>query len=102
MIEYTVKVYDDHTEWYHNNLLDRAGAPAVEWKAGPKFIKGAKEYWQNGKRHRVDGPAMITENGDEFWFFEGMLHRKDGPAVRYADGRLEYWNHGERILEDGD
>jgi hypothetical protein len=29
------------------------------------------------------------------------LHREDGPAVEWADGRREWWLHGERHREDG-
>jgi hypothetical protein len=34
---------------------------------------GREEYYQNGKRHRIDGPAVI-----------------------YSDGRTEYWINDKR------
>ena len=46
MIEYTVKVYKDRTEWF----LD-------------------------GERHREDGPAREYVSGNNYWFLNGNLHR---------------------------
>ena len=43
MIEYTVKVYDNGSKWWH----------------------------LNGKRHREDGPAVEWADGDKFWFLNG-------------------------------
>jgi len=65
MQEYTVRVYDDVTEWY-----------------------------QNGKLHRTDGPAVVYADGDKFWHQNGKLHRTDGPAVECSDGYVEYWENG--------
>ena len=42
MIEYTVKVYTNRTDWY-----------------------------LNGKRHREDGPAIELSNGDKYWYING-------------------------------
>ena len=43
MIEYTVKVSEDKTEWF-----------------------------LNGKYHRVDGPAIEYANGYKCWFLNGI------------------------------
>ena len=37
MIEYTVKVYDDRTEWYLNGQRHRTDGPAIEWPDGHKY-----------------------------------------------------------------
>ena len=29
----------------------------------------------------------------------GQLHRDDGPAVEYPDGRKEWWLHGKQVDE---
>ena len=47
---------------------------------------GDKEWWLNGKLHRVDGPAIVCANGSKHWFLNGKVHRPDGPATEYADG----------------
>lgn len=33
--------------------------------------------------HCEDGPALVTGEGSEHWYYNGMLHRADGPAVIY-------------------
>ncbi|HEV2946792.1 MAG TPA: hypothetical protein VGX70_05415 [Gemmataceae bacterium] len=33
----------------------------------------------------------------KFWFRYGKLHRDDGPAVEYADGRAEWWRNDRRL-----
>ena len=38
-------------------------------------------WFDNGLRHRIDGPAEILHNGREIWYTYGKLHRNDGPAV---------------------
>jgi hypothetical protein len=42
--------------------------PAVECPSGHR------EYYFNGKRHRVDGPAIEYANGDRAWYEEGKQH----------------------------
>jgi len=33
----------------------------------------------------------------KLWFHYGKLHRDDGPAVEYADGRTEWWRNDRRL-----
>lgn len=59
------------------------------------------EYWyQNGQLHRKDGPAVI-ENGHQFWYQHGQLHRDDGPAIIMASGTKEWHRLGLCHREDG-
>jgi len=55
---------------------------------------GNKEWYLNGKYHRVDGPAIIGADGSKFWHLNGESHRVDGPAVELADGSKEWWVDG--------
>ncbi len=79
MQEYTVRVYNDRTEWYQNY--------------------GAKSWWQKDLLHRLDGPAIEWATGDKEWFQNGQLHRLDGPAVELADGYNEWYIEGEELTE---
>ena len=45
--------------------------------------------------------VMETENGVTKWFKNGVLHREDGPAVQYPDGR-QYWYCKYHINAKGD
>jgi hypothetical protein len=59
--------------------------------------------WRNsdGKRHRKDGPAIEFADGGKHWYVDGKRHRKDGPAIEYANGTKEWWLDGKRHREDG-
>lgn len=44
-------------------------------------------YFENGKWHREDGPALHWQNRGYFWYKHGVRHREDGPAaIRFAVG----------------
>ncbi len=65
---------------YHND-----NGPAVIW------TNGDKEWYMNGIRHRIDGPAIEWEIECYVeWWFNGELHREDGPAVEAQNG-LKLW-----------
>ena len=52
-----------------------------------KNFNGNKEWYQNNKLHRLDGPAIENVDGTKEWYYHGLRHREDGPAVEYANGR---------------
>jgi hypothetical protein len=59
------------------------------------------EYRLLAKLHNhSDLPAVITNNGDLYWYSLGLLHRCDGPEIMMF-GREEWWKNGTRH-RDGD
>ena len=54
----------------------------------------------NGKIHRVDGPAREWADGRKQWFLNGKLHREDGPAWEGADGAKEWWLNGKEFTQE--
>jgi hypothetical protein len=60
---------------------------------------GDRDWWQNDKLHRLDGPAVERANGNRQWWQKGLLHRTDGPAVEFADGYREWWIEGRFFTE---
>lgn len=46
------------------------------------------QIWYNddNKYHCIDGPAMINVDGTKHWYFQGRRHRVDGPAIEWWDG----------------
>ena len=52
---------------------------------------GIVRYFENGKLHRLDGPAIEYSGGTKYWYKEGLLHREDGPAVEWKDGYKEWY-----------
>ena len=64
----------------------------------------SKEWYQDGKLHRLNGPAIIDyyEDGSiqsESWYQDGKRHRLDGPAyiIYYQDGSIQ----SESWYQDG-
>lgn len=85
LIEYKIKKkFDDRIEYYYNGERHRLNGPAIEYANGNKY------QHQNGKLHRNDGPA-IEIDGDKLWYKNGELHRNDGPAVERKNGDKEWW-----------
>ena len=54
-----------------------------------------KTWYQNGKAHRLDGPAIICSDGYKAWQKNGKFHREDGPAVIRPDGTKEWYWKGD-------
>jgi len=40
------------------------------------------------------------EDGDKVWYYEGKLHRENGPAWEYADGDTEWWLNNKLYSEE--
>ena len=67
------------------------------------LIDGTK-IWRNerGEIHREDGPAVIYPNGKQCWYINGKFHREDGPAFISYGGtsvHYEYWFNNKHISE---
>ena len=85
-------------EWFLDGNRHREDGPAVE------CANGTKEWYLKGKRHREDGPAVKNcSNGTKFWYVGGKLHRTDGPAVERVGGvGFKHWYvDGKRHRLDG-
>lgn len=72
-----------------------------------KLIFEIDEYgtkkWFNSKKelHRLDGPAKEYTDGRKDWYINGDLHRNDGPAREWANGDKEWYINGKQHREDG-
>lgn len=62
------------------------------------YKDGKLEFYMNNLLHNQSGPAVICGNHKEWWF-HGMRHREDKPAIEYEDGSKEWWFHGMRHRE---
>ncbi len=54
-----------------------------------------------GRLHCKDRPAVIGPEGYEAWYFHGNVHRLDGPARTYVDGRKE-WFIDDKLIGTSD
>jgi len=55
--------------------------------------------FESGKLHRRDGPAIEYADGTKCWYRDGRLHREDGPAVEHVGGS-KYWYLNDRQLSE--
>ena len=81
---------DGDKEWYQNGQRHRLDGPAVERSNGDKI------WCQNDQCHRLDGPAVEFSNGYKEWHQNGPRHRLDGPAIELLNGDKEWWQHGQQ------
>jgi len=65
-----------------------------------KWFDCSQSFLQNGKLHRIDGPAAIDKNGTQQYRINGKLHRIDGPAFIWPDGDVEYWINDEQVSKE--
>ena len=78
-----------------DGTLHREYGPAVETDSLTCW------YFQ-GQLHRYDGPASVSKDGDVHWAINNKPHRLDGPAIIFKDkGIAEWWVNGERHRLDG-
>lgn len=87
----------DGTVKFYNTLghLHRLDGPAVCTATG-------QEYWyQRGKLDRTDGPAIVGHTY-QAWFSKGEYHRIGGAAVTYVnlDCHDEWWLYGVSYTQD--
>lgn len=86
---------------YHYKYYDlthREDGPAI-------FNNGTKIWAKYGKHHRKNGPAIIYADGEKRWYIFGKLHREKGPAIEsdsiskwYIDNKLHNEN-GPAIIK---
>jgi len=56
-------------------------------------------YYRGYLVHRVNGPAMKWTDGGKTWFLNGLRHRVDGPACKWHNGDKEWYLNGIRYGE---
>ena len=63
---------------------------------------GTRRYYNNaGELHRDEGPAVEYANGRKEWYQNDHIHRINGPAIEYPNGNKEWWQNGQRHRVDG-
>jgi hypothetical protein len=72
-----------------NGTIINYDSPKVE--KNENFIK----YYNYGKLHSNEGPAVIYSNGDKYWYQYGKIHREnDLPAIEYSSGEKRWFKYG--------
>lgn len=74
---------------------------SIKHKNGKYILDGIGIfYWKNGLQHCENGPAEYIFNKHKAWFINGKLHRLDGPAIEWSDGRVEYYINGKHYFKN--
>lgn len=72
--------------WYNNGKLHRIDGPAVEWSYG------TKQWIKNDVLHRIGGPAMEYSKGGKIWMLYGIRYYESGYNDLVSNIPLLYWN----------
>jgi hypothetical protein len=92
-------------EYYNNEMLQYFMNSRMQFHREENFAiswaNGTLEWWQYGKRHRLNEPAIIKTNGDKEWWHDGERHRLSDPAIELNDGTKEWWLRGKRHNASG-
>jgi len=114
--------------WYVNGKLHRTDGSAFENASGHKlwYLENVRyseeefnekvkmistystsgsgvEHWRlpNGSLHRENNlPAKEYTDGTQKWFFNGKLHRTNGPAIEWANGDKYWYLEGIRYSKE--
>jgi len=77
-----------------------------EWESLEGRFEGNRKtyYIKRGKIHREDGPAIEYADGrgiTKEWYIRGLRHREDGPAFEYANGDKVWYQYNNIHRKDG-
>jgi len=90
-----IKHNGDHIYIYtQRGKYHRIDDHAFEYIAGAG-AQSRREWWLNGKLHRLDGPARVYYNGDVQWWVNGKRHREDGPAEERIKGTKKWYRNNK-------
>ena len=92
--------------------IDTWGTDSMAWRNhlgqyhrvnGPAFTnsRGVRAWYLNGRRHRLDGPAVIWPSGREEWCVDDVWHRTGGPAFTNSCGARRWYLNGRQHRLDG-
>lgn len=67
----------------------------------PAYIGSSNKIWyKGGLMCNASGPASIHTNGTKSYYIINTLHRTDGPAVEYHDGRKDFLIKGIHLTKE--
>ncbi len=61
---------------------------------------GPRVWYLNGKIHKDNGPAVEYCDGRKEWYQHDDLHRADGPAIEYRDGSNRWYYKGRYVTPE--
>lgn len=118
-----IQYSNGNEEWCYEGVHHRIGGPAISYPNGTKIYyingkpvtkydhdieliklyKSDKKWflvgWFDIKEVSIEGDVLKAQynNGDIYYFKDGLLHNLEGPAVINSDGSKEWWENGKKI-----
>lgn len=89
-MKFKAKEIISETETGQKGDLCCVDSEGVEWR----YTGDNRSFDQDGKLHRLNGPAVEHPDGAKEWWLNGVRHRSDGPAVEWANGEVAWWFQG--------
>ena len=80
--------------WIKNRMLHRLDGPAIISE------EGQEAWFKDGEPHRINGPAVTLKGGTRSWFQNGHLHRLDGPAILTISGYEDWRLNGTKYSKE--
>jgi hypothetical protein len=71
---------------------------SLKYETIREHILNSLIYKKHNLPHRVDGPALIWDTNDQWWYQYGKLHRTNGPALT-AMHNVSYYHRGKYVPE---
>lgn len=75
------------------NLNSINGIPHDNKGPARVWNDGTVEWFDFGKRHRIDGPAVILPNGEEYYYLYNCLISKSDHAIRLKTNEIKPVEH---------
>lgn len=99
MTLYNQKITKGKNTGFYKCILHYEGGPALE-------TEEYTAWYYEGELHRDNGPAWVSKNGkDRRWYQKGKLHRIGGPAIDspwlivYAQNGLYHRDDGPAYID---
>jgi hypothetical protein len=101
--------YTRTQEWFRHGQLDNSRGPAILKGVDGADLADEVYFYRRNQQHRDGGPAATWRDlfsglpKREEWLRDGVLDRKDGPAVIASEPgdpqriSYEWWRNGERV-----
>jgi hypothetical protein len=85
------KIFDNAVLFGYDARVENV-SKCQSWN-GLTTYKRAIVWFLNNSIHRVNGAAILYENGDEEWYYKGLRHRLNGPSIlrKWEGGYYAEW-----------
>lgn len=96
--DYVVSMHSDLfeiTDGVTTILLNQRGELHSNGDKPSEQNQRGEETWHSyNQLHHESRPAFVDRNKTKYWYYKGLAHRDNGPAVERVDGSCDFYEHG--------